>query len=307
MQEPIPQPARVTEKAPGRVERVVQKAKEWSKNGKSWFESMFKKTDEKPREVLKDVEKATEKTLHIEDEKPNQKTEGTLEEQGFTQPIRSVIESYGGVTGISGEGRDKIAYNVGADKVAVIHKENVAPKENSAEFYKSQYYLHQILHILMPDNFPQVRIASGENIVIVDRVPDTEDFIRAKEIKKKLIGTWEIEDKTWFDDKTSEIKNLDSFKEMKTLLDNILLPYTDRTGDELALPNNTVVVEGKPISIELFFPHNNISQIIIEDNLFRVISERLDNKQITEKESKIIKSFYERYKLNVNECLNKKI
>ncbi|KKP33498.1 MAG: hypothetical protein UR23_C0042G0005 [Candidatus Roizmanbacteria bacterium GW2011_GWA2_32_13] len=311
MQEPISQPVRVVEKAPGKVERVVTKARELTQKGEEWFKNKWEKvTGKKPtevRQVLKDIEGADETVLLTDEiEKPNQKVEGTPEEQIFSKPIKSVIESYGGVTGLSGEGSDKIAYNVGTDKVALIHKENVAPKENSAEFYKSQYYLHQILHILMPDNFPQVRMASGNNFIIVDRVPDTEDFIRAKEIKKKLIGTWAIEDETWFNDKTKQIKNLDSFKEMKSLLDDILLPYTDRTGDELALPNNTVVVDGKPISIELFFPHNNISQIIKEDNLFRIISERLNNKQITEKEGEIIKIFYERYKLNVNKCLNEK-
>lgn len=310
MQEPISQPVRVAEKAPGKAEQAKETVKKWSQEGKKWLKEKWEKiSGKKPsevRQVLEDVEKADETVLLTDEiEKPEQKVEGTPEKH-ISKPIKSVIESYGGITGLSGEGRDKIAYNIGEDKVAVIHKENVAPKENASEFYKSQYYLHQILHILMPDNFPQVRMASGENVVIVDRVPDTEDFIRAKEIKKKLIGTWATEDVTWFNDKINEIKNLDSFKEMKILLDNILLPYTDREGDELALPNNTVVVDGKPISIELFSPHNNISPIIKEDSLFMVISEKLNNKQITKKESEIIKSFYERYKLNVNKCLNEK-
>jgi len=105
-----------------------------------------------------------------------------LEGQEFSQPIKSVVKSYGGITGVSGQGNDKIAYKVGENKVLVVHKENVAPKENSAEFYKSQYYLHQILHILMPDNFPEIR--------------------------KRPIADWSDEEKEWIERKKEEIKKL---------------------------------------------------------------------------------------------------
>jgi len=59
MQEPIPPPTRVTEKAPGKVERVVTrvvtKAKELTQKGKEWFKDKWDKVTSKPREVLNNL------------------------------------------------------------------------------------------------------------------------------------------------------------------------------------------------------------------------------------------------------------
>src|SRR3989344_8254362 len=98
MQEPISQPVRVVEKAPGKVERVVTKARELTQKGEEWFKNKWEKvTGKKPtevRQVLKDIEGADETVLLTDEiEKPNQKVEGTPEEQIFSKPIKSVIES----------------------------------------------------------------------------------------------------------------------------------------------------------------------------------------------------------------------
>ena len=47
---------------------------------------------------------------------------------------------------------------------------------------------------------------SETSILKLLRILQTYRVIRAKEIKKKLIGTWAIEDETWFNDKTKQIK-----------------------------------------------------------------------------------------------------
>lgn len=74
----------------GKVEQVKAKVKEWSEKGKNWFQSMFKETEEKPGEVLKIVEKATEQTLLVEDEKPAQKVkvEQKLELPGLSDKYK---------------------------------------------------------------------------------------------------------------------------------------------------------------------------------------------------------------------------
>jgi|GEM_PF-6760306 len=149
---------------------------------------------------------------------------------------------------VIGEGREKSAMEVGDDKVLLRYhsKHEFDKTELPPEYFKAQFYLHKILHLILPDNFADVHMGGGNGIVF-SKVPDNPDFIRAKEIQQRLLATWEfsVEDREFYRQKREEFKQNLEFQLVYGVLEELGIATGGRDValDELALPVNAVMVD----------------------------------------------------------------
>lgn len=200
-----------------------------------------------------------------------------------------------------GGGRHKDVFALGEDKVLTVSRESGKPPE----YFKAQFYMQRVLHGLMPDNFPEVDSASA-GVVVLKRVPDTPDFARAKEIeriyqqrkKEQGVGSRDSKDEMWIDQKQTEILAMPEFQQTMALLKEITAPSPERTSWELALPTNTVVVNGHPIIVELFDPATQGKLTLIVDRVKREINQRELAGQLEEEEAKRLRAQIDRYEEN---------
>ena len=218
------------------------------------------------------------------------------------------------VRGKIGEGRQKKAFAVDEDKAWVrYHGKEFQGKP--VEFSKAQFFMHRILHLLAPNNFPDVFMAAKGGILL-ERAPETPDFIKAKEIIEKY-GTLTRPDEEgdWMDYKMEEIYKMPKFQEIAGLLDKLgvgeVASGSERSFYELAVPVNTVIVDNEPLIIELFDPitiKNIDNQLkagptIQPDGLNEVLESRLADGKLDEKEAKEIKRMYQRYYENAKKAV----
>ncbi len=191
-------------------------------------------------------------------------------------PKKLFLAGHGGLGDEIGRGREKTARTVGTDKVLITYHGEENQKLATAEYTKAQYYMHKILHEMLPNNFPDI-FAGGDDSVLVERIPDTEDFIKAKKInalyldpKKHHLIT--PEQRNWWQQKTRETRQHPEYQQAIAILQALGLGYgKDEDPVELAQPVNTVTVDGHPVLLEIMKPivtnqqNENISRMNIEE------------------------------------------
>lgn len=169
------------------------------------------------------------------------------------------LKKYGGLGSELGRGREKTARKVGEDKVLIEYHGDENKMLATAEYVTAQYYMQKVLHLLLPNNFLRV-FAAGANSILVEKAPDTEDFLKAKELNKLFIDpslhhTITPEQKMWMEQKASAMLTDNEFSFVIEILQEIGLGYgKDEAPSELALPVNTVRVNDHPVLIEMMKP-----------------------------------------------------
>lgn len=212
-----------------------------------------------------------------------------------------------------GEGRQKKAWEVDLNKVWVrYHNEEF--KDKPVEFFKAQYFMHRILHVLAPANFPDVHMAVKGGILL-DRAAESPDFTRANELLEKLLKNDRMDsslpkkDWQWVEDKAQEIHDLPKFVKIADMLEQLgiinihAIDARERSRYELALPFNTVVDDDEPMVLELFDPATQISvdgkpksvPTLSETGLDQVLASSKAEGKLDDHEIKEIKRMYHRY------------
>lgn len=209
-------------------------------------------------------------------------------------------------------GREKIASSIDGnpDKVWITWQDE---RLKVPEFGKAVFAFQKILHLLMPQNFLDVSYAD-ETGVMVDKVPDTEDFIEANRIfAERRTRSDVMYGSDWILRKQDEIYDMDEYQEVAKLIGDILQPNGSEWGArEMAVPVNTAVVNGHPLIVELIRPvtpsvNGKLEQILVPtlkpEALEKVLAERQKNCLMTEVESTRIRRYYESYQSNVKQLI----
>lgn len=219
---------------------------------------------------------------------------------------------WGGLAGEIGRGREKTARLVGTDKVLISYHGEINQRLATPDYMKAQFYMHKILHELLPNNFPDV-FAAGDGSLLVERIPDTEDLVKAREIltlyldpkKNHLITT---KQRDWLQQKTEEIKKNQEFQRAIAIMRAIGLGYgKDENPDDLAQPVNTVMVNGHPVLLEMMKPivTNAQSHTILRmniDALTEVVRQGVEEKYLDEKKQNQILSYVVQYQENAKKA-----
>lgn len=221
----------------------------------------------------------------------------------FNATQRQVASTWGGLTGEKEDGYCKWAYYLGDEKVMLVHKENEWPRRKQAEYAKAKFYINQIFHELMPNNFLEVRCASKDNIMLVDRVPETKEFSEVKRIARKGYKKGTVEENKWYENKAFEMGINPRFNEIVAMLNRICLSTQDIMKLELVEPDNTVMIDGEPVVIDLIAPVADFRPIIREGKFLDYLVEKMDSGELDEKRVGKILRYYERYVVNVENFL----
>lgn len=227
--------------------------------------------------------------------------------EGTTEIGNLIAKRFGGLGEKLGSGRQKDVFALGPDKVAVKQKETRPP-----EFFKAQFYMQKVLHGLFPNNFPDINLAS-ENAVVLQRVPDTKDFAKAKVIQAKYerrkdetgIGFRDPDDQRWITERQEEILRNPEFQQFIDVLEKITSSSPDRSSRELALPTNTVMVDGHPVIVDLFDPVTNGSPTLYSEEIQRIIGNRLETGKLQGADAKSLQDNLARYTENVQKMDHK--
>lgn len=228
---------------------------------------------------------------------------GEFDRFRFNETQRRVASTWGGRTGEEEDGYYKWAYYLGDEKVMLVHKENGWPRRKQAEYAKAKYYVNQIFHELMPKNFLEVRLSSENNVMLVDRVPETSEFTEIKRIARKGYKKGTPEENKWYENKAFEMGINSKFNEIVEMLNRICLSTQDIMKLELVEPNNTVMVNGEPVVIDLVKPVADFRPLIREDKFLDYLSEKMDCGDLDEKRVGRILRYYQRYRENVDKFL----
>lgn len=218
----------------------------------------------------------------------------------------------GGLGEEIGRGREKTARRVGTDKVLITYHGAENQRLATPDYTKAQYYMHSILHDMLPDNFPAV-YAGGDDAILVERIPDTEDLVKAREINKLYIDPKkhhliETEQRDWWQQKTREIKSHPEYEQAVAILQAMGLGYgKDEDPYELAQPINTVMIDEHPVLLEMMKPivtndkYDTIPRMNI-DQLTEVVREGVGGGFLDEKTQNRILMHAVRYQENAQQA-----
>lgn len=140
-------------------------------------------------------------------------------------------------------------------EVTITYQETKPPG-----FFTAQFYLYQILSTIFPDNFPGV-ISFDPQSITFSRVRSPE-LLKAQQIRNKYkargeLGSlcyWTETEREWIEAQQIVTGNLPEFASLMNNLVAILTPTPDTNPQELALPDNTTIVNGHPVIVEVFDP-----------------------------------------------------
>jgi len=182
-----------------------------------------------------------------------------LDRSGMTpeQDVRSLASRWGEVGKELGRGREKRAREVGRDKVLVsYHQEHrgIRPIASAAtpEYWQAMYHMHNVLHVLLPNNFPAVFEAVKGGIV-VERIMDSDEMLRAKEINRKMreiVNNPEVSqvEHAWYDERMLAASTNPEFVAAIRLLKILrIIHNVSDVSQELSTPVNTTFRNNHPI------------------------------------------------------------
>lgn len=159
----------------------------------------------------------------------------------------------------------------------------------------------------MSENFPGVNFASSGSVVL-ERIEDTPDIVRAREIENNYrqrkeegsgIGFRTVEEQTWIEEQQEKMLQNSEFQQVMTTLRIITEPSPDRAPRELALPSNTIVVDNHPVIAELFDPISQNTPTLKVGEVQRLVEEKSEQGVLDSKTTKRINNWTERYTVNV--------
>ncbi|MFA6518292.1 MAG: hypothetical protein WCV93_01420 [Candidatus Shapirobacteria bacterium] len=228
---------------------------------------------------------------------------------------------------VVGEGREKVVTVAGerGDKVWVQYSRDGENKDAlvaGPEFFKAQFYLHKILHELLPDNFPDY-LLTGQGGLLVERIPADEDAKRANDIMQLVrqrrletgSGYCESDEHEWLTQKHNAIYYSDEYQTLARVLEYIGVAEVgdrDRDAYELAVPVNTYIVDGHPVIIETMDPLVKTKSergtegrdlLLNIDRLGEVVDEGVVVGKVTEEAARKIRKYAQRYKVNANSAI----
>ncbi|PIY80460.1 MAG: hypothetical protein COY80_02775 [Candidatus Pacebacteria bacterium CG_4_10_14_0_8_um_filter_42_14] len=162
---------------------------------------------------------------------------------------------------------------------------------------------------MFPDNFPMV-FAGGAGAILVERIQDTPDFARAREInelfldpKKHYLLNDGI-DKEWWEKKAQEIYSHAEYKLIIRVVQAIgIATGKDHEAYELSQPINTVMQNGHPVLLEMMKPivSNQKGEMVPRMNteiLNQVVRSGVEKGFIEPRTEKTILSLAKRYEMN---------
>jgi len=192
---------------------------------------------------------------------------------GISDAMQVFLRGHGWSTNtaeIIGEGREKQAMAVGEDKVLIYYhsKQEIDKANLPPEYFKAQFYLHKILHLSLPNNFPDVHMGGG-GAILFDRVPDNPEFSRAKDIQREFLVTRalgysdDIFLKKFIGRNTNNPEFLLAYRVLEGLgIVDARDPDTSQL--EFAQPYNTVMVNDHPVLLEALNPVKTLTNRIGE-------------------------------------------
>ncbi len=223
-------------------------------------------------------------TLTHSDQKPRvnlKQVENTL--PNLSPDRVSDLLEYGQIGHVIGEGRQKRAIEVGDAMVFIQYhgKRNEGSLDQlmaTQDYWNAQMYMQQILKTLLPNNFPQV-YASFSDGLLVERIPDTQDLQKAREINEKYLSLGKTppspEEEAWFGNKTRSTEQNEEFEIAIALLSAIgIIGDRDHGKYELALPVNTTFRNGHPVLLEMMNP------LVETGDLVKPFKPRIDTEKL---------------------------
>jgi len=222
------------------------------------------------------------------------------------------LSSHGGIGDEIGRGREKTATAVGENKVVVEYHS----KENEVlaipEYSKAQFYMHKILHLLLPNNFPNAIAASGGK-VLLERIPDSPDLQRARRINSIFMKyhDWsrtEPGDEEWWRKKQRENAKNDEFQRAIRFLNRVrLLGGVEYNEDEFRLPINTTMRDSHPVLLEIIKPivsdaENYLRPRMNLASLENIVALGIQNEYLSISDGKRIRALAKRYQINALEA-----